>query len=282
MLNPSDELAYKDTPRSFSQKRRRGILPQEVVNMIISYIYDIETLCSCSETCRSWYNAAVHRLHYSLKADTTRNKWCTYRWPEPLQKLSEFGLLPLVNRLCIETSGLVNFTPEHLYRPNGKYFSQLTSLRELRIDNFQLSCFMENPTLRYFGCISPTLESLALISPSASRREILDFIGFFPNLQDLKIRSFKTIKEDRTTEELLPDPPTIPPLRGRLTLILCEGEKLVKDMIARYQELRFRHMELMWVDCAELLLNACAKTLETLHLHGWTCGEDFFGLTKRG
>lgn len=41
----------------------------------------------------------------------------------------------------------------------------------------------------------------------------------------------------------------------------------MKVMIALFGGLRFRHIDLFSVKCAQLLLHACAKTLETLRLY---------------
>ena len=69
-------------------------------------------------------------------------------------------------------------------------------------------------------------------------------------------------------------PLSIPPLRGRLTLVCFAGKKFVKAMIALFGGLHFRHMDLFEVRGAQLLLDACAETLETLRLYptgdcGW-------------
>ena len=41
----------------------------------------------------------------------------------------------------------------------------------------------------------------------------------------------------------------------------------MKDMITLLGGLRFRHMDLFKVNCAQLVLGACAETLETLRLY---------------
>ena len=41
----------------------------------------------------------------------------------------------------------------------------------------------------------------------------------------------------------------------------------MKDMIAVFGGLHFRHMDLFRVKCVRLLLSACTETLETLRLY---------------
>ena len=168
-----------------------GKLPQEIVEEILSYfICDIRNLLACSLTCRSWYLATVSHLHYSLTTDESpyASEDKNYQWPGPLEKMYEFGLLRLVKRFRIRHwyNGR-RFTPEDLGGRNLYYFSALKNLQELGIDNLQVSSFI--PDLREcFGHLSPTLRLLALGWPKGSSRQIMYFIGLFPNLQDLKLQ----------------------------------------------------------------------------------------------
>ena len=52
----------------------------------------------------------------------------------------------------------------------------------------------------------------------------------------------------------------------------------MRDMITLFGGLRFRCMDLFRVKCVQLLLGACAETLETLWLYPTDLcgGEDFF------
>ena len=247
-------------------------LPQELFESIISYfIYDILTLIACSMTCRSWYAAAVPHLHHSLTTDELERLQTDnslYKWPRPLQNAYHLGLLPLVKRFRIRTSNLPfeKFTSDHLGRRTLRYFSALTNLQELGIDNLHIYSFMPN-IQRCFGHFAPTLRFLALKDPRGSCRQILYFIGLFPNLQDLKICYPIPTKERECSAdaELVPLP--IPPLRGRLIIMCFTRVKVVEDMIALFGGLRFRHLDLFRVECTRLLLGACAETLETLRLY---------------
>ena len=124
------------------------------------------------------------------------------------------------------------------------------------------------PNLREcFGHFAPTLRFLALKKPGGSSRQILYFIGLFPNLQDLKLFYSVTEEDPESTADADLVPLSVPPLRGQLTLTYLAGERLVKDMIAVFGGLRFRSMDLWRVRCTQLLLRACAETLETLRLY---------------
>ena len=243
-------------------------LPQEIVEKILShFIYDFLTLLACSMTCHSWYTAAVPHLHHSLTTHDAKRlaEYQKYMWPRPLKRSYELGLLPLVRRfrICLWDS---KFAPTQFDGLTIRYFSALTNLQELGIDSLQVSSFM--PTIQQcFGHLSPTLRFLALKNPNGTHRQILYFIGLFANLQDLKLQYSEPMEEPEDTIDATPIPLSTPPLRGWLRLVRFKKEDLVKDMIALFGGLRFRHMDLFEVSCSQLLLNECAETLETLRLY---------------
>ena len=254
-------------------------LPVELVEEILSYLADdIRTLLACSRTCRSWYIVTVPHLHYSLttcddaRDPADKNYW----WPEPLKKMHEFDLLPLVKQFQIHIwCRHAWFTPERLDGRNLCYFSSFKDLQELGIDKLDLSSFM--PDLqRYFGHLSPTLRFLTLIHPHGTSRQIVYFIGLFPNLQDLKLHYYilRDAIEGPADKTLIPL--SSPPLRGRLTLRLFTREQIVKDMITLFGGLRFHHMDLFGVRCLQLLLEGCAETLDTLSLYPTDPYGEFF------
>lgn len=240
-------------------------LPQELVEIIASYlIYNTPALFACSLTCYSWYIAVVPHLHHSLTINSEHPRYDVKRmWPQTLQECYKLGLLPLVKRFRIRLGFRgVKFTPEHFDGHTLRYFSALTNLQELGIDNLQVPAFM--PDLhRYFGHLAPRLRFLALATPVGSCRQILYFIGLFPNLQDFKLNSPIRAKEEENT----PFPLSTPPLGGRLTLYSFRWEDLVRDMATHFGGLHFRYMDLFKVKCTRLLLHMCAETLDTLRLY---------------
>ena len=260
-------------------------LPQELVDEIISYFFDdLRTLLACSLACRSWYIATIPHLHHSLTTDDDslvpmdKEHW----WPGPLKKVYEFHLHPLVKRLRIRMRRRdARFTPERLNEHTLPYFSAFTNLRELGIDDLQVSSFMSDPQ-RYFGHLSPTLQFLALRQPIGTSREIVCFIGLFPHLQDLKLHYPVLKDEDENIADTELVPLCSPPLRGRLTLALFTREQIVKDMILFFGGLRFHHMDLFGVKCLPLLLEKCVETLEILRLYPTDpYGKVFFLKEKR-
>lgn len=284
----SNKLYYRNnakpkwTPRKYipepptPRPSQNTVLPQELVETIISYlIHDIPTLLACSMTCFSWYIAALPHLHHSLTANDNAIPWedGKYQWPGPLRKSYELGLLPLVRRFRIRHDFSV-FAPEQLDRSTLRYFSALTNVQDLGIDDLQISSFM--PRIRQsFGHFSPTLRSLALRKPIGSCRQILYFIGLFPNLQDLKLCYLTEERESTADADLVPL--SVPPLQGQLTLVGFTKGKLMKEMIALFGGLHFRHMNIFDVWCVRLLLGACAETLEVLQLYATDLfGEDDF------
>ena len=247
--------------------------------MIVSYIiYDVRSLLACSMTCRSWYTASTPHLHHTLTTenDDSRPRYGKHSWPKPLQESYKLGLLSFVKRFQIRLGKSDKFTPEWLCGRTLSYFSALTNIQELGIDYLQVSKFMPN-IRRCFGPLSPTLRFLALKKPSGSCRQILYFIGLFPNLQDLKIDYCVSEDEEENTADATLVPLSVPPLRGRLTLTCFRREKLVREMIALFGGLRFCCIDLFRVGCVQLLLSACSKTLETLRLYpNDEDGKEFF------
>lgn len=241
-------------------------LPQDVVELIFSFlIYDIDTLLACSATCYSWYTTTLPHLYRYLTIDDEMIPEDRHEWPKPLRKPYKLGLLPFVKQLCIRN--IDTFAPDRFNKCTLRYFSALTNLRELGIDHLQLSSFMPD-IQRYFGHFAPTLQFLALKEPKGSSREILCFIGLFPNLRDLKLcYPYPIEEEEESTADSALIPLHKPPLCGRLILACFTREGLVKDMIALFGGLRFRYMDLFRVKCARLLLDACTETLETLRLY---------------
>jgi len=147
-----------------------------------------------------------------------------------------------------------------------RHFFELTNVQELGITYLNIPKFMPR-IRRYFRHFLPTVQSLALREPKGSRRQIIYFIGLFQHLEDLKLLYDSTGPQKEPADDLTPVPPFAPPLRGQLTMTCFTRVELLKDMIDLFGGLRFRRMELCNVDGMRLLLDACAKTLETLQLY---------------
>ena len=259
-------------------------LPQEIVEMIIGHLfYDPFSLRACSFTCYSWYIAAVRHLHSSLvtptyRKDGNRKLW----WHDSFRSMHKLGLLPLVRKLRIRGTqqhpdqfGPTTFSPKLFDCRILRQFSSLTNVQELGIDFLDIPSFMPLKFRRYFGHFLPTLRSLALREPKGSRRQIIFFIGLFQHLEDLRFRYKSFVPQEEPTDDPTLVPLFIPPLRGRLTLSCFTRVGILEDMINLFGGIRFRHMDLSAVNGVRLLLDASAKTLETLRLYpnGRWCKE---------
>ena len=195
-------------------------LPLDVVEMIIDYLrYDICSLRACTQTCYSWYIAAVPHLHHTL---TVRLGWCNeskFRWPNSIRYRHMLGLLPLVKEFRVH-AGYLGFSPKFFKYCTLRQFSALSNVQKLEIERLDIPSFIPR-VQRYFGHFLPTVRSLVLREPSGTHRQIIYFIGLFQNLQDLGI----LYGPDHFVEESDPTliPAFIPPLRGWLKLVCLDS-----------------------------------------------------------
>ena len=189
--------------------------------MIISHILlDTPTLKASSVTCRSWYLAALPHLHHTLTLHGT-NSDIAGEWLTSLQRLSEMRLLPFVKRLQIEQSYAgPHFRPTVLHARGLVRFLALMSVQELRITELDLSVFTPQAQ-QNLGRFLPMLRSLSLRWPRGAYRQLLYFVGLFPNLDDLKV-IYDRVQEP--TPGPAPTPQSAPSLRGRLELAWVGGE----------------------------------------------------------
>lgn len=245
--------------------------------MIIAHLaYDTHSLLACCLTCSSWYIAAAPYLHHTLITPTFRcgpKLW----WPDSFQDMHELGLFPLVKRLQIQGTGYkrdrgTTFSPEQFDHHILHQFSSLTNIRELGINDLDIPGFMPE-IRRYFNHFLPTVRSLSLVKPRGSCRQIIFFIGLFQHLEDLTLYGIFLESRGGSLDDAMLFPSSIPPLRGRLEVQYCKGVGVLEDMISLFGGIRFCHLHLMEADGVQLLLNACAKTLETLGFSPWGYGE---------
>ena len=240
-------------------------LPLEVVEIIITHlIYDTHSLRACTQTCYSWYIVAVPHLHHTLI--TGIDCWGqNYRWPNPIKLIHTLGLLPLVEEFCVRqqvSSDHVGLSLKLFNRRTLHQFSALTNIRRLEIEYLDIPSFIPG-IQQYFGHFSPTVEFLLLKQPRGSRRQIIYFIGLFQHLQSLSISYRRANAQDDPTLV----PLFIPPLRGILKMSNFPGVYFLKDMIDLFEGIRFHYVILYNMEGMQLLLGACAKTLEGLKLY---------------
>ena len=238
--------------------------------MIIAYlINDVPTLKACVATCFSWYNIAVPHLHHTL---------ILREWPangphkdlhnhlRPLTSLHKLGLSPFVKQVRFEGAVHIDdpwIVPAIFNSRSMRYFRALVNLQDLTIADLNFSNFPAGAG-QYFGHFSPTVRSIALSYPEGTHRQILDFFRLFPKLDDIKISYYNARPHEALDTQLVP---IRGGLRGRLILRGFGDRELLEDMVVAFGGMRFTFMSLRDVRGKQLLLNACADTLETLHMY---------------
>ena len=244
-------------------------LPKAIVEMIVGYlIHDVPSLRACSETCRSWYTSAFPHLHLTISASINRSFDPKLQWPNPIRSMHTLGLLPSAKKVQIHSGYLGdNFSPSLLGWRVLRHFSALTNVQELEIDHLDIPNFVPR-IQRCFGHFLPTVRSLSLKAPEGSSRQIVYFVGWFQNLEDLSLRDINAYHhggEPSGGKKLIPR--FSPPLRGRLTIWHVNRDSVVRDMIDLFEGIRFDYMDVFNSTAVPSLLCACAKTLRVVRLH---------------
>lgn len=256
-------------PKTRTAHESTSCFPYEITEMIVAYLtHDLDALKACSLTCRSWYTVAVSHIHHTLilgrkTPEKPRDKL------KILSKLQERGLMPLVKE--IRVSARYSWYP--LSAPGAfshnclRYYSAFTNVQTLRLDHLDISSFA--PAIgRYFEHFSPTLRSIALWNPRCTSRQLSHFLSLFSNLDDIYIRRIYTYALEMSAPDTALVPHSPPKLRGQLTLHSFFWPETWTDLINLCGGLHFRHVDLFKVaDCAPILLNACAQTVETIRFH---------------
>jgi len=262
-------------PRTRAVQNWTCHFPPELTEMIITHLIgDLHALKAFSLTCREWYIAAVPHLHHTLTLkDTMRDK--THEKLKPVSELDGLGLAPLVKEIRVtepyDTTGHW-FEPQAFSRHDLRHFSAFTNVQALTLQGVDISSFMPDID-RYFGYLSPTLRSIALVEPRCTPRQLSSFLSLFSNLDDIYISS-----PVRETTKIVHDSELVlfssPKLRGRLKLFDFTWVETLTDLITLCGGLRFRDMDLCKAaSCAPIMLEACVGTLETLRFH--MAGKEF-------
>jgi hypothetical protein len=239
-----------------------GRPPYEIMEMIIAYIaHDFRTLKAVSLTCRSWYIAAVPHLHHTFPLRI-------YDGLARLSNLHQLGLMPLVKEIQVwQFCQIPWFTPQTFSHRSLSYFSAFTNVQTLVPGCLDISSFIPGIE-RYFGHFSPTLRSIALISPTCTPRQLSHFLSLFPNLDDIAIWECHNHPPDGPTFDTGLVPFSTPKLRGRLMLHCSAFVETWTSLIASGGGPQFHYMDLHGVGhCAPVLFEACAETLETLRFY---------------
>ena len=244
-------------------------LLQGALEIITACLHDdIRSLKTFSMTCHSWHLAAMPHLHHTLTIEERPSD--PARWElKPLAKLHKMDLLPFVKKLGIRaTSSGPWLSPRKFDRQTLRYFSALTNVQQLRIERFDLSKFMPG-VKRYFGHFAPALRSISLTVSSGTQRQLLYFLSLFPNLYDLEIVYDPIINSDVATnhDSEVVVPFSVSSLRGQLKLAHFPSETISRDMITLFGGLQFQYMDLFSVEGSQLLMGACADTLQIVRVY---------------
>ena len=221
----------------------------------------------CSLTCYSWYIAAVPHLHHTITFGDNRSGFAHGKLKQ-LSKLHELGLIPLVAEVRVFQSNDACpwFAPRAFSPRDLRYFSTFANVQKLKLDRVDISNFIPEVE-RYFGQFSATLQSIALIAPRCTPRQLSHFLSHFPNLDNLEIRVY--FPPSPLSLPAIPDTELVPittsKLRGQLVLASFREVKVWKDLITSCGGLQFHTTVLRNVaNCAPVILEACSETLETL------------------
>jgi hypothetical protein len=247
--------------------------------IILHLTFDTPTLKACTATCSSWYNVTTPYLHRTL----TLREWPfeasfnhRNRRLDPLPSSFRLGLLPLVKKLLFGRAVPVDrwVVPAIFDSRSMQYFRAMVNLQELKIMDLDFSKFPEGFE-EHLGHFSPTLRSVALNWPHGTRRQLLNFFRLFPKLNDIEISCYAARREFGAHESQIV--PVSGGLRGRLTLKMFGEEGLLKDIAAAFGGMRFTSLDLHNAQGTQLLLEACADTVETLRWHP----DDTYDFGKR-
>jgi len=223
-------------------------IPQSSVNLgERSRLWDV--FCSTDEP-TAWGNADAVR---------------TFIPPSPCDALLH------TRRLSIFLKPLVQ--PQHL-ESIYRCLVGFKNVRELQVPLFATHFAREDPTLssRYFSHFQPTLRCLHLKTLLENPKDLIEFIAFFPLLEEVSIEAIFFSLPSLPDSEL-DDPGLLSPFRGSLKLSHLQRENAFTIELAKlrvqYHTLSFCDMT-VWTGICELI-TACAPMLRTLNILRETC-----------
>ena len=252
-------------------------LPQELVDHVMDMLHnDIPTLKACSLTCKAMFASTRRLIHRTLCLTLQNSKSVLnggkkfrdrYGRNQPaldfrfVACMSERGLLRYTRQVYFSVP--YYFTP-YMLMPYLHYFRLLDKVHTLIVERYSLEIWSTH-CKTCFTYFYPTLTSLTLRHPYCPYQLLLQFALQFPHLENLCLEWLYELGQDRDAHAIID---RFPPLRGHLRLI---GVKTVAewpmDIVHGLRDgMNFRSVELEYFlgDQAQDLLNACARTLESL------------------
>ena len=262
--NKVNHLLRNTAPQASATYEPTSPLPYEIAEVIVAHlVYDLPALKACSLTCRSWYIVAFPHIHHTIVLG--RNGY--YGRPKPLSELHELGLIPLIKEIRVRQAGIPWFTPQVFRQRDFRHFHAFANVHALRLQSLEIYRFIPRIE-RYFEHLLPTLRSITLFKPYGTPRQLSHFLSYFSNLDNIGIRGIFTNVPNATDPDRKHAPFSAPKLRGQLTLVDFPWAETWTHLITSCGGLGFRHMCLYSVaDCAGVLLDACAETLETVRFN---------------
>ena len=256
-----NRLLGNAVPQARAAYESTSPLPYEITEMIVAHItHDLYTLKACSLTCRSWYIVAFPHIHHTIILRSGVDGSL-----RPLSELHELGLIPLIKEIRVRQRSFNPwFTPQVFRNRDFRHFSTFANVHTLRFQRLEIYRFIPRIE-QYFEHLLPTLRSITLTELRGTPRQLSHFLSYFSNLDDIEIRRILTNVPNATDPERKHVQFSAPKLRGQLTLDDFPYPETWTQLTTSCSGLRFRHMYLRdAVDCAPVLLDACAETLETL------------------
>ena len=259
-------------------------LPDDIINGIFNLL-DMEALKSCSLTGKVLSYSAKPLIHRTLYL-TSRPEDTAFalfnvpsRWNKSreLPALGERGLLQHTRHLSIAFPLDPLFV--HDLRPHIRHLRTLTGLRSFKARQLDIPSFIPKME-EYFGAFLGTLESLELESPRGDSKQILYFVCQFPNLRDLRVDGVQGCPSSAGGGGPYFDIKTSPPLDGTLSLRLdmetgpgggsTDAQLFLSNLVTLPSGLKFRTLKLSGCtgNNLQLLVNACAPTLECVEITG--------------
>lgn len=132
------------------------------------------------------------------------------------------------------------FVPHEFSRHDLRYFSAFVNVRTLRLQNLEIYRFIPGVE-RYFGHFSPTLQSISLLEPRCTPRQLSYFLSLFSNLEDIEIE--RTGAPNTTITDTKFAPFSAPKLQGRLALYDFGWVETWSHLITSCDGLRFSARE---------------------------------------
>jgi hypothetical protein len=251
-------------------------LPQELIDHIMNMLHDdLQTLKSCSLTCKPMFASSRHLIHQTLSITTrnnqsvlTREEKSRHQRSEPsdielrfISYMGECGLLQYTRRIYIRV--LRAFTPDIL-SPHLHHFQSLDRVHTLTIEHCDLTAWT-NYHRDTFAHFYPTLTSLTLRRPFGHYRLLLQFVLRFPNLESLCLEWLVNGRPDSTPLPTIDQPP---PFHGHLRLAGYDtAARWLTEVTNEHPNgINFRSVELeeFYGANAHYVLKACANTLAEL------------------